>query len=117
MKYKVVAAAFGLTCFIALPVAYAFEIVTNDSGMAAPIFFTGNPDGGDSDASDAWGGSPFVNDLNPFEYRVPEGAFEGYSYSGYSFADDKPAQPAADAKDDAKAPAKPEAEKKQAGAK
>ena len=99
MKLKTLAAAFGAGCLFALP-AYAFEIITDNSGFAAPVFFADDPDGdGGSTAS----GNPFITSLGPFEYHTPDSAFDdSYSFSGYSFEDEKLAVHADDAKADAR---------------
>jgi hypothetical protein len=94
---KTIGAALGAACLFALP-AYAFDIITDSSGFAAPVFFASDPDG--SDADTATTGNPFTTSLGPYEYKTPEDAFdESYSFSGYSFEDEK----LADHSDEAKA--------------
>jgi hypothetical protein len=101
MLLKTIAAGLGAACLFALP-AVAFEIVTDDSGFAPPVFFADDPDG---DGATAPTGNPFITSLGPFEYRTPKDAFdEGYSYSGYSFEDEKLAEHVDEAKVDAPAP-------------
>jgi hypothetical protein len=100
---KTLGAALGAACLFALP-AYAFEIITDSSGFAAPVFFASDPDGSDADATT---GNPFITSLGAYEYKTPVDAFdESYSYSGYSFEDEK----LADHSDEAKTEDQPAAE-------
>ena len=95
MIVKTFAAALGAACLFALP-GYAFEIITDNSGFAAPVFFASDPDGSDADSTP---GNPFISSLGPFEYHTPADAFDdSYSYSGYSFEDEKLADHSAEAK-------------------
>ena len=118
MNRKLAVAAFAAACCAGVPAAFAFEIVTDNSGLTAQRFFAEDPD---SDGS-APVGNQFVNaTLGPYEYHVPEDAFpEGYSYSGFGFEDEGLAKHDDDkAKADAASEAKRDAEtlKKAAGAK
>jgi hypothetical protein len=87
MKHKLIAVAFVAGCFAAVPAAFAFEIVTDNSGLTAGRFFAEDPDGADGSTPV---GNQFANSsLGPYEYHVPEDAFpEGFSYSGYGFEDE-----------------------------
>jgi len=86
MNRKLAVAAFAAACCVGVPAAFAFEIVTDNSGLTAQRFFAEDPDGD----ADARVGNRFANtSLGPYEYHVPEDAFpEGYSYSGFGFEDE-----------------------------
>ena len=101
MPFKTIAAALGAAVLFALP-AYAFEIVTDSSGFAAPIFFADDPDG---TATTPAAGNPFITSLGPYEYRTPDDTFDkSYSYSGYSFEDEKLSDTSVEAQIEAEQP-------------
>jgi len=86
MNRKLVVAAFAAACCAGVPAAFAFEIVTDNSGLTAQRFFAEDPDG---DANTPVGNQFANSSLGPYEYHVPKDAFsDGYSYSGFGFEDE-----------------------------
>jgi len=86
MNHKLAVAAFAAACCLGAQAAFAFEIVTDNSGLTAQRFFAEDPDG---DAGTPVGNQFANSSLGPYEYHVPEDAFpEGYSYSGFGFEDE-----------------------------